>query len=358
MKHERTRRSFPAKLLLLFALILLSVLSVLYLRHQRMLRKEARFLQSRGYRYAAADGDYTLSYLESGNDAGKHRIVAISGLGVSDYSVQLRTLAAGLGEDSLLVCIDRAGYGLSGDTDTPQTVQQIVNDYRAALKNANIEPPYILLPHAEGGVYATFWESMYPEETEGVFFLDGTFLSDVPPEAPAAAGCGKAAACLGIQRLEKYTLPAGYNATEQLSARMLRTRSAATSAQASERKLFPENCRTAYSHIAQNAVPKAYLRASSYRTAAEWLAADDWARTFRRMQEVSDAERQQYSEQHAAQYQQLTELAESYAAMLGNCEYFELPGDSFIHMQKPTQCSVLFSRFLTRIENDNHSSQQ
>ena len=37
---------------------------------------------------------------------------------------------------------------------------------------------YILLPHSLGGAYATYWVSKYPEEIEGIVFLDGTQLSD------------------------------------------------------------------------------------------------------------------------------------------------------------------------------------
>lgn len=359
MKHERTRRIAPARLLLIPAVILLGVLAGLYLWHHAKLRKEARFLQSCGYQYEAADGDYPLSFLKTGNDAGLHRIVAIAGLGVSDYSVQLRTMAANLGDNNLLMCIDRAGCGLSGDTKTPQTVQQIVSDYRAALRNANIEPPYILLPHAEGGIYAVYWESMYPEEIEGVFFLDCTLLSETPPEpqTESFSGFRRLASAFGAQRLEQYKLPPGYSAAEQMSARMLRIRRPAAAAQISERQLFPENCKTACESIVQNDIPKAYLCASAYRTAEEWLAADGWARSFRKMQEISEEERQQLGAEYAAASPQRSALAEAFAERLGNCECVTLPGDPFIHMQKPAQCAVLFTRFLTRIDGSPPQSQ-
>ena len=79
-----------------------------------------------------------------------------------------------LKDDYEIIYIDRAGYGFSDDTPKTQTVEQIVSDYRNVLKNAGIEGPYILMPHSIGGVYATYWESVYPEEIEGVIFIDGT----------------------------------------------------------------------------------------------------------------------------------------------------------------------------------------
>mgnify|MGYP002520438886 CR=1 FL=1 len=41
-------------------------------------------------------------------------------------------------------------------------------------KGFNIIGEYILLPHSLGGVYATYWESMYPDEIKGV--INNSFL--------------------------------------------------------------------------------------------------------------------------------------------------------------------------------------
>ena len=113
-----------------------------------------------------------------GKQNGKHTIVSLAGLGMSDYSVMERRMTECLEEENTVVFIDRAGYGLSDDTDNEMTIDYIVEDYRKALNNVGIKAPYILMPHSIGGVYASYWVSKYPDEIEAIVFLDGTQLSE------------------------------------------------------------------------------------------------------------------------------------------------------------------------------------
>lgn len=356
MSSEATHSRPAAKLLLIILAAVLLPLTVVFILHSNRLNREARILMERGWRYAAADGDYSLSYLASGNDAGAHRIIALADLGVNDYSIQLRNFCSALGDSNLIVCIDRAGCGMSIDTQTPQTVEQIVSDYRTALKNANIEPPYVLLPHAFGGIYAAYWESMYPDEIEGVFFLDGTVpdAEDAAPQPEKAAKCKQILAHFGVQRLKKYPLPVGFSGAETQSARFLNIRGAKTAAQISERQLAEENCRKVSQSIVTNDIPKAYINAASYKSPEDWLAADDWARTFRRLPDLTDDARRQLAEEQvsrAAAYE--TDVLQPYLERLGNCRYYALSGDTCIYMQKPMQCAVLLSQFFTEIEGQS-----
>lgn len=361
MKPEAAHSRSAAKILLILLAAVILPLTVVFILHSHRLNREARILTARGWRHAAADGDYSLSYLATGNDAGAHRIIAIADLGVNDYSIQLRNLCSALGDSNLFVCIDRAGCGMSIDTQTPQTVGQIISDYRTALKNANIEPPYILLPHAFGGIYATYWESMYPDEIEGVFFLNGTppGAEDALPQPDSAVKLKQLLADFGFQRLKKYPLPSGFSGAEIQCARFLNIRSAMTAAQASEKALAAENCQAAASSLAANSIPKAYLNAKSYKQPEDWLAADDWARTFRSMPDLTDAERRQIAEEQvtrAGEYEK--DIVQPYLDQLGNCTYYALSGDSCIYMQKPMQCAVLLSQFLTRIESEQEKPPQ
>ena len=325
--------------------------------HHIMLRKDARRLQDYGYRYASAGGDYALSYLKFGNDTADHIVVALAGRDVDDYGIRLIPMIESLGSDLLFVPLDRAGCGLSGDTHTPQTVAQVVDDYRTALKNANIEPPYVLLPHAYGGVEATYWESKYPGEIEGVFYLDGTVLSEEPVKSRYSAlraGGLRLLSCFGMARLTSGllgTLPPDYTAEQSEYAKLLNLYSFRTAAKNSAEKLLPQNCKTVYESIVTNDIPKAYADASAFSTAEEYLAADAWARAFRTMPYMTDEARIALAEQTAADcMDRRTVVIEPYLQKLGNCEYIALPGDSFIFMQRPMDCAVLFSRFLTRIE--------
>jgi pimeloyl-ACP methyl ester carboxylesterase len=49
------------------------------------------------------------------------------------------------------VAFDKAGMGFSDPGPLPRTASAIVNDLRAALKAADIAPPYVLAGHSAGG---------------------------------------------------------------------------------------------------------------------------------------------------------------------------------------------------------------
>ena len=122
-------------------------------------------------------GGYDLNVVSYGNPEG-HTLVFMAGLGIEDMCITYRDMTDFLEEDNRIVFIDRAGYGLSGDTNVPRTVDTVVRDYRKALEADGIEGPYVLVAHSLGGVYATYWESLYPEDIEGVVFLDSTQLRE------------------------------------------------------------------------------------------------------------------------------------------------------------------------------------
>jgi pimeloyl-ACP methyl ester carboxylesterase len=89
-----------------------------------------------------------------------------------DFAVTVKPFMERFSDENKIVVIDRAGYGMSDDTKIPQTVEQIVSDYRTVLKNSGCEAPYILVAHSLGGDYATYWENTYPDEIEGVVYFD------------------------------------------------------------------------------------------------------------------------------------------------------------------------------------------
>ena len=156
-------------LILLTALLIFTVVTCIV--HHVKTNEELDFLQHNGLYNPVSVGDYSLNVAKFGNEDGKYTIVAMAGLGMGDCSVSMRQMTACLEEDNLVVFIDRAGYGLSDDTNNEMTLEYIVEDYRKALKNSGVEGPYILMPHSIGGVYATYWCSQYPEEIEAVVLL-------------------------------------------------------------------------------------------------------------------------------------------------------------------------------------------
>lgn len=181
--------------------------------------QELALLKEKGYYNPVSVGDYSLNVAKFGNEKGNHTIVGLAGLGIGDYSVKARQMTAGLEEDNLVVFVDRAGYGLSDDTENEMTLEYIVEGYREALKNAGIEAPYILMPHSIGGAYANYWASNYPEEIEGIVFVDGSQLGEnaFAEELPQKVGIkDKTSAFLAKIGFNRYGIALNFNLADNL----------------------------------------------------------------------------------------------------------------------------------------------
>lgn len=164
---------------LLGALVVAFVLVIgISIVHTMTTSKEKGELSDDGYINTVTVNGKDLNYNAYGNRDGEHVIVTISGLSVHDYGVMSHYVTDSQSEDNYIVNIDREGYGFSEDSFEEQTAEHIVDTYRSALKEIGVEGPYVLLPHSIGGIYATYWECTYPEEIEGIVFLDTTEITE------------------------------------------------------------------------------------------------------------------------------------------------------------------------------------
>ena len=162
------------KVLGCIAVCLLLFVAGLSIYNRIKMAGEINAIKDKGYYNPVSTGDHSLNVYEAGNKNGKHTIVALSGWSDGEMYIGWRPLTSQFEDDNEFVFIDRAGYGLSDDTNEPMTVDYVVEDYRTALKNAGIEGPYILLCHSLGSLYTAYWESTYPDEIEACIFMDGT----------------------------------------------------------------------------------------------------------------------------------------------------------------------------------------
>jgi pimeloyl-ACP methyl ester carboxylesterase len=77
-------------------------------------------------------------------------------------------------EFTQVTAIDRAGNGWSDESPLERTSENIITEFRTALKKANIPAPYILVGHSFGGINAQLWASLYPDEVLGVVLVDSS----------------------------------------------------------------------------------------------------------------------------------------------------------------------------------------
>jgi pimeloyl-ACP methyl ester carboxylesterase len=113
----------------------------------------------------------TMAYALAGPD--KTPIVVLqSGLG--DGRSTWNTVWPHLTARHRVFALDRPGYGDSPSTTAPRDPCQVARELRAALRDANVPPPYLLVGHSLGGLYQVVFARLYPYETAGVLLLDPT----------------------------------------------------------------------------------------------------------------------------------------------------------------------------------------
>jgi pimeloyl-ACP methyl ester carboxylesterase len=72
------------------------------------------------------------------------------------------------------VSYDRAGLGWSRRSRRPRDAQSIAMELRDALREAAIEPPYVLAGHSFGGLPVRAFADLYPELTAGLVLVDAS----------------------------------------------------------------------------------------------------------------------------------------------------------------------------------------
>ncbi|WP_051411473.1 alpha/beta fold hydrolase [Ruminococcus flavefaciens] len=347
------------RILLILLILLLLFTLITFIIHRIKTNKETEMLKEAGYYNPVSVGDYSLNVYDFGNKNGRHTFVGMSGRGTFDYSIRMNRLMGGFTDENRIVVVDRPGYGLSDDTKEPLTVESVVNDYRAALKNAGIKAPYILLPHSMGGAYATYWVSKYPEEIEGVVFLDGTLLDgkcDLTEGSAIENRAAVAANKIGLVRLAKSfvlkSVTPGMNYTDEQRkySEALNLHNTFNHAFAYEEEHSNEICDTAFNEIKTNDVPKVYICAHGFQTKEE---VDEWQAWEQQECEFVGKEYKKapdifYDMEWLKNYRD-TEL-QPYLDKLGNCELVLLPGIHCIYDQRPDDVAEIIVDFLDRIE--------
>lgn len=77
-----------------------------------------------------------------------------------------------LPDDVNYLVYNRADYGRSTPSDQPRTGEYIVAELRELLAEQQIKPPYILVGHSLGGLYAQYFARSYPDELAGLLLVD------------------------------------------------------------------------------------------------------------------------------------------------------------------------------------------
>jgi pimeloyl-ACP methyl ester carboxylesterase len=86
------------------------------------------------------------------------------------------------------VAYDRGGTGKSEPAPLPRDSRHIADELHAALANAGVEPPYILVGSSLGGLHVRVFAHRYPKDVAGLILVDPTpenFLTELVKVRPA-----------------------------------------------------------------------------------------------------------------------------------------------------------------------------
>jgi len=117
-----------------------------------------------------------------------------------------------LAKTTTVVTYDRAGYGWSRPGAFPRSSFRIVSELHSMLEHAGLRGPYVVVGHAQGGLYAQLFGRLHPDEVAGALFLDPVspdnqrFKAELKPDACLLSGIDKAAALNSYSTLHRLGL--------------------------------------------------------------------------------------------------------------------------------------------------------
>ncbi|MCR9015709.1 alpha/beta fold hydrolase [Aquiflexum gelatinilyticum] len=99
-------------------------------------------------------------------------IVFLSGLG--DELGTWSKIQNELGRNYRTLSYDRAGVGLSTQAGHQSTGSDLALELKKVLEKSEFEPPYLLVGHSIGGLYARIFAGKYPHLVSGMVLIDYT----------------------------------------------------------------------------------------------------------------------------------------------------------------------------------------
>lgn len=154
--------------------------------------------------------------------AGKTAIILEAGSGGDHRNwTSVQPLLSRLGR---VVSYDRLDYGRSGPSERPRTASVVVEQLREGLRNAGVDPPFLLVGHSYGGNLMRVFASKYSDEVIGLVLVDPPmedFYIRATIAAPHAYLAGLEDALLHDDKKASDTLKREYLAYE---TSMLQTR--------------------------------------------------------------------------------------------------------------------------------------
>ena len=130
--------------------------------------KESTLINPIGFSVTVDNGKMSIYTEGDGNKT----LVFLSGGGTCSPILDFKSLYSTLSDKYKIVVVEKFGYGFSDIIPRSRDINVILSDTREALQKANINGPFILVPHSMSGIEALYWAQSYPSEVEAIIGLD------------------------------------------------------------------------------------------------------------------------------------------------------------------------------------------
>lgn len=102
-------------------------------------------------------------------------VILLSGSGEPSPVYNYKMLYSRICVNNKVTVLEKFGYGYSDITGLKRDIEDILEEDREALLKANLQPPYVLMPHSMSCLEAIIWANKYKNEVIGIIGLDMAF---------------------------------------------------------------------------------------------------------------------------------------------------------------------------------------
>jgi len=103
---------------------------------------------------------------------GNPSLIFMSGSGTYSPVYDFKALYSKMSDEYEIAVVEKAGYGFSEITNISRDIDTLLLETRMALKEANVNPPYMLFAHSMSAIEALYWVQCYPKEIKAIIGID------------------------------------------------------------------------------------------------------------------------------------------------------------------------------------------
>ena len=105
--------------------------------------------------------------------------------------------------ENSVILFNRRGVGASSKATEAQDGNTVISEIRSLFSNLILNPPYVLVAHSLGGLFANLYARAYPNEVAGIVFVDAPHPSEVAEQKKNSPPLVVNAINEGVKAIEK-----------------------------------------------------------------------------------------------------------------------------------------------------------